>query len=114
MEDTPRGEVVNYAAFCGKVLKLGWHAITLVEFYMIVEWIEAFTLNGIVVMPYLYTFIYYPKTVLRRYIAGFSINTVQYAVLAQSSGVQIDGFVLQFGNTNTLIESPFITKNAII
>lgn len=51
-EDIPDKGVAKIAAFCRKVSIRGRYAITLTEFYMVGEWIEAFTLSGFVSMPY--------------------------------------------------------------
>lgn len=81
---------------------------------MIGEWIIAFKTSMFVVVPYRYTFIYNPKQVPNRYIAGFTINTVQCAVLARCPGVHSDGFVPQYVNRSTDTHYLPMTDNSTI
>lgn len=71
LKDISGDEIVMYATVCRKDLKPDRYAITLTEFHMVGEWIEAFTLSGFVVMPYLYKFVSNPKTVLKRILQCF-------------------------------------------
>lgn len=91
-EDIFDEEVLNYAAFCRKVLRPGEYAITFTGFYMVGERIVAITLSGFVAMPHRYTFNYCPKTVSKRCVAGFPKNIVQYAVLARFVSVYPSGY----------------------
>lgn len=95
-EDIFGDEVVKYAAFRGKVLKHGGYTIALNEFCMVGEWFETFTLNSLVVRPYPHRFHYNPKTVLKRYMAGFLRNILRYTILVQCLGLHPDESVIQF------------------
>lgn len=53
---------------------------------MIEKWISMLNLAGLVVMPYLHTFIYDSRAIRKRYITGFPKNVAQYAVFSRVSG----------------------------
>lgn len=96
------------------VLESSGYAFTSADFFLIDEWILAFTKKSFTAMPYPYAFVHNPETVPWQYDMGIPRNFVQCAVLVRCPGTHLDGFFLHSASRFTDVLCPSLKDSAII